>query len=304
MDKINVVWLSYHKPEIIARGYWDNGLLESIFKTGEYRHHEDFEWKYQDKGAIVIINGRTHIEDKDYEDINADIAKLKWVLFIDTGDEEAVFQWRNIKHPRMRVWVMMPRINQHDDVSYYIPNGYRPETRDMLREIGCQDKTQDWYFCGQKTHERREQCVAELEFFIDSGQFPNGKLVSTDHFGATDVDYKTYMSELSKTKIAPCPSGPESPDSFRLYEALEAGCLPIVDAFSTNNRSPGFWNYMFRGSVPFPIVDYWDTLNKDNLMSELLKGYPENANRCFAWWQLKKREIRFKLEDDIKELSK
>jgi hypothetical protein len=99
-----------------------------------------------------------------------------------------------------------------------------------------------------------------------------------------------------------CPSGVESPDNFRLYEALEAGCLPIVDAFSTNNQTPGFWRYLFGDDIPFPIVSYWDELPK--LLPELLKDYPRNANRCFSWWQLKKREIKYKLLDDVEELSR
>lgn len=300
MAKINVIWKSYHKPEIIERGYWDDGLLEDIFKQLDVEHHTDFDWVTEDDGAIVIINGRTHTEDTDA--INEDIAKLRWVLFIDTGDEEASFPWRKIKHPIMRVWVMLPRMNQHDDVSQHLPNGYRNETHEYLKEIGFREKPVDWFFAGQVNHERREQCVQELVYLRDSGENANGVLLTGDQFGKELLPYKEYLAQMAETKIVLCPSGIESPDNFRLYEALEAGCLPIVDAFSTNFKTPGFWRYIFGDNVPFPIVNYWDVLPK--LMPELLKGYPENANRCFAWWQLYKRQLKYKLLDDIKELSK
>lgn len=301
MDKIDIIWKSYHKPEIIDRGYWDDGLLEDIFKqVGRIEHHYDFDWVGEKDGAVMIINGRTHIEDTDA--INEDIKKLRWVLFIDTGDEEANFPWRKIKHPIMRVWIMLPRMNIHDDVSYHLPNGYRNETHELLKEIGYRKSGVDWFFSGQVNHERREQCVQELVYLRDSGENANGVLYTGDTFGAELLPYRQYLEQMADTKIALCPSGIESPDNFRLYEALEAGCLPIVDAFSTNNKSPGFWRYIFGDDVPFPIVDYWDVLPK--LMPELLKGYPANANRCFAWWQLKKREIKYKLLDDVKELAK
>ena len=306
MDKINVIWKSYHKPEIIDRGYWDNGLLEDIFKQVEVVHHTDFDWVQQGEikedqdGAVVIVNGRTHTEDADA--INADIARLRWVLFIDTGDEESSFPWRKIKHPIMRVWIMLPRMNVHDDVSFRLPNGYRNETHEMLKGIGFQEKPVDWFFSGQVNHERREQCVQELVCLRDSGENANGVLHQGNTFGAELMPYNEYLKQMAETKIVLCPSGIESPDNFRLYEALEAGCLPIVDAFSTNFKTAGFWRYIFGDDIPFPIVNYWDVLPK--LMPELLKGYPENANRCFAWWQLKKREIKYKLLDDVKELAK
>lgn len=299
MDKVNVVWKSYHEPEVIGRGYWDQGLLEDIFKLGDYNHVNDVSKITDEEGAIFIINGRTHVEDTDK--INADIAKLRWVLFIDTGDEEASFPWREIKHPIMRVWMMLPRMNVHDDTHYKLVNGYRPETRQLLQKIGFQkDKTLDWFFAGQVNHDRREQCVGAAQDLLNRGA--KGKIVATDGFGKEVMPYKEYLETMAKSKIVLCPSGVESPDNFRLYEALEAGCLPVVDAFSSKHKHPGFWKYMLGSDIPFPIIDYWDGLPK--LMPQLLKEYPANANRAFAWWQNKKREIKLKLEADVRELSK
>lgn len=305
MDKVFVVWKSYHKPEIIERGYWDQGLLEDIFKQVplEFVHVTDVKdvptGEGRDNyGAIFIINGRTHIEDADK--INADIAQLRWVLFIDTGDEEASFPWRDIKHPLMRVWMMLPRMTEHNDTHYKLMNGYRPDTHATLKEIGYRpEKTLDYSFIGQVNHERRQQCYDVLKQF--QNLYPNTKVQLTEGFGAQTVDYKDYLETLANTKIAPCPSGIESPDNFRLYEALEAGCLPVVDAMSTNFKTPGFWKYLFGNSIPFPIIDYWDAF--PDMIPQLLKEYPANANRCYAWWQLQKRKLKWQLYDDVKELS-
>lgn len=298
MDKTDVVWLSYHKPEILARGYWDQGLLENIFNLGNYQHHDSVDTVKD--GAIVIINGRTHTLPEDIAKLNADIAKLRWVLFIDTGDEEAIFPWRDVKHPVMRVWVMLPRMNQHDDTAFKLPNGYRPGTPQILKELGPQERNLDWFFSGQVNHERRQQCFDVLKQF--EAIYPNTVTLGGDTFGKEILPQRDYLHAMARAKIALCPSGIESPDNFRLYEALEAGCIPVVDAFSTRNKSSGFWRYVFGDNVPFPIIDYWDAFPK--LLPELLKGWPANANKCFAWWQQKKREIKYKLRDDVKELSK
>lgn len=306
MQKIDVIWASYHKPEIIARGYWDQAILEDMFVKGSYDHHDGFDSfdssgeGPDQKGAIVIINGRTHIEDT--EKINADIVNLRWVLFIITGDEEALFPWRDIKHPIMRVWVQLPRMNEHNDTSFKLVNGYRTGTRDILKSIGPKARTQDWFFAGQVNHERREQCIQELTYLTDSGENANGTMIPTDGFGKEAISQEDYLRQMARTKIVLCPSGIETPDTFRLYEALEAGCLPVVDAFSAKNQTPGFWKYLFGDDIPFPIVDYWDKLIP--LMPELIKDYPHNVNKVFAWWQQYKRRMYFELKDAIKELSK
>lgn len=300
-NKINVVWKTYHPSTTINRGYWDQGILEDLFKDGEFEHHNDFGFVKHpySEGAIVIINGRTHVNE--VPKINGDINKLRWVLFIETGDEEATFPFRELKHPIMRVWLQLPRMNLHNDVSYHLVNGYRPETMETLKQIGKQERTIDVYFAGQVNHARREQCVEALKK-LPQEIYPNNVIAETHRFGEELIPYTAYLENMAKAKIVLCPSGVESPDTFRLYEALEAGCVPIVDAFATNNQNWGFWQYLFKEQPPFPIISYWDKL--PDLLPELLKNYPENANKCFSWWQNKKRDIKYKMLADIKELSK
>lgn len=301
MDKTDVIWVSYHKPDVIERGYWDQGLLEDLFKRGNFEHFDGFKDVIGDTGAVVVINGRTHATEEDIDKLNADINRLRWVVLIETGDEEGLFPFEDVKHPLKRFWVMLPRMNRHNDVSFKMPNGYRPNTRFVLQQHGYMEKKQDWFFAGQVNHARREQCVEQLEW-IQEHQNPNGTLIKTDGFGKEVLAYHDYLRHMAQSKIILCPSGIESPDNFRLYEALEAGCLPVVDAFATNTPDWGFWQYLFGSEIPFPIVPYWDDLPK--LLPQLLKEYPENANRAFGWWQLYKRNMYNKLIDDIKEVSR
>lgn len=301
MSVTKVIWKSYH-DEAIPRFYWDQAILEYLFMQSptDWQHQTEFKDIAENEGAIVIINGRMHVEDT--EAINTDLAKLRWVLLIITGDEEAVFPFEEIKHPLLRIWMQLPRMNRHNDVSFKLPNGPRPGTREILKEIGTMKRKQDWFFCGQINHERREQCVAELRYLMDSREVPNGTYVTTKKFGEERLTQIQYLTHMAQTKVVLCPSGIETPDTFRLYEALEAGCVPVVDAFATRNQSPGFWEYLFAEEVPFPIVDYWDKLPA--LMPELLRDYPANANRIAAWWEQKKRNMYLKLIYDIKDISR
>lgn len=284
---IPVVWTSYHQPAIINRGYWDQALLEEFLEG--YDHRASFG--NIKGGAVVIVNGRTHVED--IARLNKDISKLTWCLFIVTGDEEGLFPITEIKHERLKAWVQLPRVTKHDHV-YKLPNGYRPTTRQILRQIGLQERSLDWFFAGQINHGRRSQCRDIL------GQMTGGELVETHSFGDEKLNYTAYLTKLAGSKVAPCPSGVESPDNFRLYEALEAGCIPVVDAYSTNNPVPGFWKYLLGDDIPFPVISEWTVF--PSVLRQLLKDYPNNANKVFAWWLLRKSDIKHRLEEDIKEL--
>ena len=59
------------------------------------------------------------------------------------------------------------------------------------------------------------------------------------------------MSEiLSSTEFIPCPNGFFHPETYRLYEALECECIPIVEnAFK-------YYDRLFPNN-PFIKVDKW-----------------------------------------------
>jgi hypothetical protein len=82
----------------------------------------------------------------------------------------------------------------------------------------------------------------------------------------------------------PCPSGPVTPDTFRLWESLEAGCVPIVDATCPKSGFPdGFWPYTLHSVPPFPIIYDWKDL-PDMIEAELNK-WPFNAVALGGWWR-------------------
>lgn len=299
MDKINVVW--YGNPERTEyRIWWDMALLSDILANKiiqtnqEFIHYDGIDILPEGEGAVVMLPSRLWADRED--EINNNLQRLKYVVLICFGNEEGTFNFTKIRHPMLRVWMQLPRMNMHNDVSYKLVNGYRTTTIEQIKTTGLQERTIDYAFIGQVNHERRHQCVDVLNQF--HGLYPTSVIIETDGFGKEVVAYPDYIDILSKTKIAPCPSGVECCDSFRLYEALEAGCLPVVDAFSTNFKTPGFWQYLFREEVPFPIVPYWDDFPQ--VLPVLLKEYPANANKCFAWWQLFKRSIAYKLIDDVR----
>lgn len=277
---LNIVYLSV-KEGTPPNSYWDMGFLnEYLFPQFVHKKHEVSEMP-DIKGAVVVIPARAQADS--VEAINTELNKLDWCVVILTGDEESDFPWRELKHPRMLVWVMSPKQGVHDDAEFKIGSGYRHEEPKILKKIGLVDRDLDWFFAGQVTHEKREKCVEQLK------KIDNGALLLTKSFGS-GVPYDEYIGYMAKSKFVVCPSGPVSPDNFRLYEALEAGCIPIADGGD-------YWSYLFGEPVPFPVVTEWDKLPE--IFPSLLNNYQATANKVFAWWQLYKRKIADRLETNV-----
>lgn len=107
MDKIPVSWLTY--TDAPSRGYWDQGMLEDVFNNRMWQTGYEFDHRESLKGldgSVIIFPARNQV--KFLDQLNKDIAKLKWVVLFLTGDEESDFPVEKIKHPNIKIWVMSP----------------------------------------------------------------------------------------------------------------------------------------------------------------------------------------------------
>jgi hypothetical protein len=105
--------------------------------------------------------------------------------------------------------------------------------------------------------------------------------------------HREYAALLASAEVVPCPAGPESVDSFRVWESLEAGCVPVVDGKRPGVADRGLWGKVLGGRVPFPIVDEW---------TEFPPALPDRV-RVSAWWQGWKRQFCQRIGATIRELS-
>lgn len=263
----NVVWLSL-RSETPARGYWDQHLLEIAFK--DYNHSLEIT---DQKEAIVIIPGayQAYLID----DINYQLSKLNKCVVIITSDEENNFPIDKLRHKNMKVFATYPTV-QMENVGW-LPIGYPPQA-DAIHN--CFEKSIDWFFAGQVNHKSREEMVENVK------NIPNGELHISGGF-AQGLSHDEYYRLMERSKIVLCPNGNISPDSFRLYESLEAGCIPIVE-------SPYFWKEMFK-TVPFPIVD--DNLTWKQAIEMVLIDYNFFKVNIDKWWKTTKESILLELRN-------
>jgi hypothetical protein len=100
--------------------------------------------------------------------------------------------------------------------------------------------------------------------------------------------------------FAPCPAG-NSPETIRLYDALELGCIPVSlqHSFFTSNDA-----LAAIGPVPFPIIGSWDELPSflDRMKSVAISNPDEITTlqeKTINWWSSYKEFIQKKISSQI-----
>lgn len=290
---VHVRWWTGH-PTVKARRFWDQAIAEDLLARS--RHHlEEVEHLNQipdGDGAIVLVPAR--FQDGDAGLLNEAIAPLPWVILILTSDEEASFPTAALDHPNLTLWVQYARPGRHDRARR-LPLGPTSDTWQLVDvDPALADRRPlDWSFAGQITHQRRVDAARAIV------GHEHGLMVASSEF-AGGFDQPTYLQTLASSKVVLAPSGPVSPDSFRLWEALEAVALPVVDARASHYDPPEdveYWPWLLEQDPPFPVIEDWDTIRE--VVDAELELWPANAVRAAAWWQAHKRTLARRLDDDI-----
>jgi hypothetical protein len=113
-----------------------------------------------------------------------------------------------------------------------------------------------WNFIGSVHGESRRKAINSFN------QLEGGFLHTTQHFNSSDyLSTEKYCSILSNSCYTLCPQGHANNETFRIFESLEAGSVPVVLNNSESHPfNPGYWHYLFPGepSFPFIVAENWD----------------------------------------------
>lgn len=117
-----------------------------------------------------------------------------------------------------------------------------------------------------------QSCKADLHLLSSNG-FSNGYNVGL------------YSTTMEDSVFAPCPAG-NSPETIRLYDALEMGCIPVSleHEFLLSSHALGEF-----GAPPFVILDSWyefpaflERMKKKMISNP--KEIQQMQDDCITWW--------------------
>lgn len=223
-----------------ASSYWDHTFLKDLLEDLPDGDRE-----------VFLIPGAYQSDEVSIARINYELSKHRKVMVFITSDEERKLDCSNISHPDMILYC------QYGGCPHSFPIGYTSETRKHLKDIGLVDKDLYFFFAGQLNSEYRREMFSNLAFCA------NSILFGTNGF-AQGLKPEEYYGYMARALRAAAPGGHVSPDSFRFYEALEAGAVP---AFCSE------------------------------YMEKLFPDLPDG--QTFAWWIKRKMEIKNKLAEEL-----
>jgi hypothetical protein len=145
-----------------------------------------------------------------------------------------------------------------------------------------------WSFAGTPKHTRSDK----LALFKSLQPY---KIVweEGDSFGIQTTGLKTpdYRALMLNSKFVICLEGNYSVDSFRVYEALECGCIPVV-------VSKFYWKSLFNKMPPFIVSDYWqENFSKINTLTD--QNIETIRLECVNFWNDYKSEFKNTLKNNI-----
>jgi hypothetical protein len=237
--------------------------------------------------AILIVD----VFEPDLERIRELTRQVACVGYIQLGDEFNVKRTKELSE--IVNFIFRPYffsdlfLNERQNV-FWIPNGYasgigprHPERTRPAHSRKFLSCFLGWLGNNKSFNEERikfsmaaESCREDL-LLLDTEGFGRG-------FGNS-----TYGAVMEDSILAPCPAG-NSPETIRLYDALECGCIPIAlrHEFLTSNK-------FTVGVPPFPIIDSWEELPRllRDFRSRIVtdRSYISALqSACIGWWGLQK----------------
>lgn len=202
----------------------------------------------------------------------------------------------------------------------YFGLGWKTGFREWLVERGIEQRSLTWSFAGMMKSSRAGMLKS-------AQRVPGGRHISTSGFGGQGGGLGThdYAQMMNDTVFALCPRGNTAVDCFRVYEAFEAGCIPIVEDDGgwdlagellwpgnfkkveawrrsywryhfKNPLQRSFWKTVYGAEFPAPRIMHWETL--DTLLGSIDKV--EVARRCRAWWAKYKADLRAEMARTIR----
>jgi hypothetical protein len=283
-QNINLIWQINRAA--IWQGDWVTELLD-----GANINNVTYDYKYEIfvNNAVVIVDASAPENSKYFEKL--DKMNYKYGI-IALGDERYKAPSDYYKHAQFVFREYWHKKFASQKNVHFIPLGYKTGFwKHCTQQFKtAQDRNYVWSFAGQITQKPTRRAMINV-----MKRIPKYYIHETFAFGgANALTVNRYQDMLLDTVFVPCPTGWWNLDSFRVYEALECGCIPIVE------RKPIDYFGHYFGKHPFLVIDSWE--QAPALIKELMAN-PSTLEQyritCHQWWLDYKEKIKQELHTAI-----
>lgn len=310
MTKVNLIWWRFD-PDSAYEYDWLNLLLSDF----EINHLIEDD-VYADR-AIVVANLNHNFFDRDgsRRKYSEELTQFRQYLqgFKARGLKVGLFHLNDEFYKESTdfykdldfVFRQYYKPEDHKNLNcHHLALGYKSGFTDGLVQQPIGERKYFWSFAGQLKGSRYEMAQ-----YAD--RIPGGKCHTTDQWNdPKGLNTQEYAALLNNTVFSLCPMGNYSVDCYRIYEALEAGAIPIIEAkdirealavlFNPRSllkyglwdqrfwlRNCRYWEKAFSADFPCPLIYSWKDL--ETLTSSIDIKSLSKEIQC--WWQEYKQSL-------------
>ena len=262
------IWGIYHKKN---SNLWIYEILNKI----KYNIIES-ETNIEKDDILVIVDSSLEEKDGLYTKLKLICSKI---FLFHLGDESGAYDLSKIYKNCNYVWRTFCS-NKYFENNHVkcIPIGYKSGVLNKQKS----NRKYKWAFVGTPHKSSRHDLLFQ---FSDIKPFFCHK---TDKFDEKIISVDEMSEALSLTEFIPCPNGFVHPETYRLYEALECECIPIVE------NAYQYYDRLFPHN-PFIEVNKWADAKP------IIKGWDKGQiskkrEECKIWWS----DYKNKLQNSIK----
>lgn len=268
-EERTIFWGNYH----FVNSYpWILNLLSKL----EIEIINDTQ-NLNENDSLIIVDHMISTKESFYFDLSN---KVKKIFLIHLGDEGGA-EKKDLVYPLCEhIWrtFSLPMFKNFKNVTS-IPIGYKCDP--IKDNINILKRNYKWSFLGTTHGSSRYDLLDKHKNIM-----PNFINLTEDFSGKKSMDTNDYYKILNNSIFAPIPHGYFHPETYRLYEALEAGCIPIIE-----NPFQFFDNFL--PNNPLLSVNSWED------SSTIIKKYLENKkdieilrNKINDWWTQHKENLK------------
>ena len=263
-EELDYGWGQYHKK---SSDKWIYEILKKI----KYSIIES-EKNIENDDILIIIDSSIEEKSEFYTKLNLICSKI---FLFHVGDEFGFYNLAPVYNVCNHIWRSFCSSKYFNNKKVKcIPLGYKSGVAHKRKS----NRKYKWAFTGTPHKSSRH----DLLF-----QFSNIKPFfchKTEKFDRKNISVNEMSEILSSTEFIPCPYGFFHPDSYRVYETLECGCIPIVE------NAYQYYDRLYPNN-PFIKIDKWQ--DAKSIMQEWSNDQiKKKGEECSIWWEKQKNSIQ------------